>query len=224
MLKKFNFIFIHGWAFDKKFWFPLKKRLEKDLKTKSIESIDLNYFSRKKYDVTISKYESKKNIFIVHSYGFNWFLKNKINDCGGVINFFGSPSFMYFQKNPVLIEKKINKMLANFQTNYSKVIKNFYRLCDIKFQKKTYVNINRLNKSLLELKHNEQSNDINNVNYKIFSIYSLGDKVFNVDKDKIIRLRNQNHKISFIKNFGHGFPYNYPDDCYKVVKKQLENF
>ena len=81
---KFNFYFIHGWGFDKTFWNSVKKKIESLDVCKNSESLDLKFFSKTKLTKLFLK--SDNNIFIVHSYGLNWFLKNDI-PCRLLFNF-----------------------------------------------------------------------------------------------------------------------------------------
>ena len=91
----FDIYFIHGWGFDKSFWFPKAKYLKQNKLIKSLFYIDLNFFGSSSKN-TINT-NSKINIFVTHSYGLHWFLEKKI-DCLGLLNFFSAPSFINFQK------------------------------------------------------------------------------------------------------------------------------
>ena len=76
MKKSFNFILVHGWAFDSSFWSGLKILLEKKTFCSDVTCIDLGFFlseSKKKNSFKILK----NRIFIVHSVGLLWFLKKK---------------------------------------------------------------------------------------------------------------------------------------------------
>ena len=87
----FNFILIHGWAFDKFFWSKLKEMLEKKNFCSEVFCVDLNYFSsftEIKRDLDIVK----NKVFIVHSYGLQWFLKKNF-DCKLLINFLVHQTF-----------------------------------------------------------------------------------------------------------------------------------
>ena len=78
MKKNFNFILVHGWAFDSSFWSGLKILLEKKTFCSDVTCIDLGFFlseSKKKNSFKILK----NRIFIVHSVGLQWFLKKKID-------------------------------------------------------------------------------------------------------------------------------------------------
>ena len=92
------------------FW----SKLLKNLKIKfcsEIFKIDLNFFSKKKkLNVDLNLINNK--IFIVHSFGLQWFIKKKF-DCKVLINFFGSPNFLKFQKTQKK-KKALDKMIRKF--------------------------------------------------------------------------------------------------------------
>ena len=73
----FDFIFIHGWGFDKLIWQNITNLIIKENFCSSVFCIDLNFFSKGKGEIFKSR-TTKKTIVITHSYGLHWFLKNKI--------------------------------------------------------------------------------------------------------------------------------------------------
>ena len=119
---KINFYFLHGWGFDKNFWYPVGNLIRKELFTNSVKYLDLGFFYEKKL---IGNYDSsQKNIFIVHSLGLNWFLKMKI-DCFSLINFFSAPSFLNFQIDSEKKKRYLKKMIFKFYKNPEDVLSEF---------------------------------------------------------------------------------------------------
>ena len=162
---KFNFYFIHGWGFDETFWEPLKKKIESLEICRSIECLDLNFFSKQKQ----KKFNcvSNDNIFIVHSYGLNWFLKKKLR-CKLLINFFGAPDFVNIQKSPNSVKKRITKMNQMLKINPKKVLNNFYKMCNVDFVYKKEINIQKLSKALHELRKLNLSKELKYLDFRIF--------------------------------------------------------
>lgn len=214
---KYNFYFVHGWSFEQSFWDPVKKMIKENNLSKDLISVDLHYFSKnveKYYNFT----SEKKNIFIVHSYGLNWFLKKKIR-CKALINFFGSPDFINLQLNPLKATMKIDRMIETIDLKPEDVIKKFYKLCNINYEKKKIFNVKNLKKSLIDLRSENLLSQFLNSKNKVLSIYSLNDKVFCFKKEKVLKLKNENHKVKIFKNYDHGFPLNNPSVCFKIIKK-----
>ena len=44
---KINFYFLHGWGFDKNFWYPVGNLIRKELFTNSVKYLDLGFFYEK---------------------------------------------------------------------------------------------------------------------------------------------------------------------------------
>ena len=69
----FDIYFVHGWGFDKSFWFPAAKYVKQNNLIRSLFYIDLNFFdSNSKNTINTN---STINIFVTHSYGLHWFLE-----------------------------------------------------------------------------------------------------------------------------------------------------
>ena len=163
---KLDFYFIHGWGFDKSFWSPVCKKIEENQLSRITRIIDLGFLSeKKKLNYNLQQIDSK-SIFIVHSFGLNWFLKKQIK-CGALINFFGVPNFLKLQNNPITTEKKVRQMIENFSTEPSVVLKNFYRKCNVFYNQKKEINIDQCIKSLKELKNEDLTDRFNSLNCKV---------------------------------------------------------
>ena len=216
---KFNFYFIHGWGFDKTFWNSVKKKIESLDVCENSESLDLKFFSKTEQSKLFFK--SDNNIFIVHSYGLNWFLKNDI-PCRLLFNFFGAPDFVNYQKKPNLTYKKIAYMHKQLLENPVKVLKNFYETCNVEYSFHKVINIETLRNALIELQRENFSFKFNKLNFPIHTFYSTNDKVLNINKESIDCLDNDNHDISFLNKYDHGFPKTNPEICFELIYKVLE--
>ena len=216
---KFNFYFIHGWGFDKTFWNSVKKKVESLDVCKNTESLDLKFFSKTKQTKLLLK--SDNNIFIVHSYGLNWFLKND-PQCKLLFNFFGAPDFVNCQKKPNLIKKKITRMQEQLEENPVQVLKSFYKTCNVGYSFQETINIKTLRNALLELKYENLSSQFKNLNFPVHTFFSTNDKVLDINKESIDFLDNDNHDINFLNEYDHGFPQTNPEICFKLIYKVLE--
>ena len=216
---KFNFYFIHGWGFDKTFWNSVKKKIESLDVCENSESLDLKFFSKTEQSKLFFK--SDNNIFIVHSYGLNWFLKNDI-PCRLLFNFFGAPDFVNYQKKPNLTYKKIAYMHKQLLENPVKVLKNFYETCNVEYSFHEVLNIETLRNALIELQRENLSFKFKKLNFPTHTFYSTNDKVLNINKENIDFLDNYNHDISFLNEYDHGFPKTNPEICFELIYKVLE--
>ncbi len=216
---KFNFYFIHGWGLDSKFWDPVRTIIQSDQISISTKCLDLSFFSKKKHEY---HFTTQNNIFIVHSYGLQWFLKNHLN-CKILINFFGVPDFINFQKNPQLISKKIMRMNHLLNKDPNMVLKNFYKRCNLRFKNKKVINTKQLSKALDELINTNYVQRLKELDFQVHSIFSLRDKILNLNKDCLKIVKSKSHNIIFLKDSDHGFPNLQPYLCYQTIKEILKD-
>jgi pimeloyl-[acyl-carrier protein] methyl ester esterase len=214
---KFNFYFVHGWGLEQNLWSLVEAKVRQDKMCNFSEIIDLNFFSEDLIYRKKIKPSGQKDIFVVHSYGLNWFLKKKI-ECATLINFFGAPNFINFQKKPYLAKKRISKMIKEFSNNPEEVLKSFYKKCNISFEKKKFINKEKLLSALIELESEDLCDNFHRSSCKIFSIYSQEDKIFSSSDESLRKLKRENHIIRYIKDYDHGFPVNEPYQCYKIIR------
>jgi len=219
MKKSFNFILVHGWAFDSSFWSGLKILLEKKTFCSEVRCVDLGFFSsisKKKMCFNILK----NRVFIVHSLGLQWFLKKKIN-CELLINFFGSPNFIKFQNNQKMKKKILNKMIAKFKINPNLVLKDFYTQCGLKYNEKK-INKDILLNSLIDLRDRNQEKEFLMLDFKKVSFFNKEDKIFSSSKFMLEQLRDKNHEILYLDENEHSLPLSNPYETMKLIEKSLK--
>ena len=216
---KLDFYFIHGWGFDKFFWYQVGKKFEEDSLSRNLKILDLGFISEENYFNNEFLKNDSKSIFIVHSYGLNWFLKKQIK-CKLLINFFGAPSFLKFQENPNITKKIMVKMVEKFPFDPSGVLKDFYKKCNVFYDENIEIDVDKCLVSLKELLDEDLTKNFNNLNCKVFSIFSKNDNILNLNNN-FIKLKKKNHNINFVPNLEHGFPKNCPELCYEMIKKIL---
>ena len=216
-MKNINIHFVHGWGFDGLFWTPLQKKLKNFFSCK-FHTYNLGFFGTEYLPSTLNS--KNLNIFIVHSYGFNWVVKNLIHS-DLLINFFGSPIFSLYNK-----KKIIKKTINNFKVNKKKVIKNFYINCGLDL---TYGDLNLLNKDKLlkclnELREDDLIYETSKLKNNIFSFYSKTDNILQY-RDFSQYFLNENHRyIEYLSFQPHAFPFLQPSKCSYLVKQVIENF
>ena len=189
----YNFYFVHGWGFREEFWFPLCKFLKKK-NIGFIKIVNIESFNKK----IISRVE-KKRIFITHSFGLSWFLKNKIS-CHALVNFFSAPNFVEFQKKPEKTKKVLELMIKNIEKSPDEVMKKFYINCGLEnYILNKNINYKKLRNNLISLKEDNLVSDFRNLKIKILSVLSYQDKIFEPSFEKIKKLNNENHQIKILK-------------------------
>ena len=218
---KYNFFFIHGWGFDKDFWRPVGKLINSEVFCDSVKYIDLGFFGNKNTDLTFNK--KGKNIFVIHSFGLNWFLKNKINFFA-LFNFFSAPNFLKYQREHNLKKKILKSMISKFNKFPCEVLNDFYVNCglDENFKIPLKKNIPLLIDSLNDLLQDNLEDKFFDINFKLFSFYSFNDKVFDPSMKKIFNLKNINHNIVFFKKQNHAFPFTNPEETFKIISYKVK--
>ena len=217
---KYDFYFVHGWGFSRSFWNPVKKKLEKEKFSGYVGNIDLNFFNEHQTLIN-EKHSDHNKIFIVHSYGLNWFLK-KNPECKGLINFFGLSDFVGLQKKPYFIKVGINKMLSELIKRPRKVIEKFHHKCEVKYTNMKNLNKKNLVQALIDLKSDNLTLKLIDAKYNIISIYSYNDKVINIDEEKIKRIEKENHQIYIAPDLSDGFPLTKPNLCFEMIKEYIK--
>jgi len=189
----YNFYFVHGWGFGEEFWFPLCKLLKKK-DIGFIKIVNIESFNKK----IISRVE-KKRIFITHSFGLSWFLKNKIS-CHALVNFFSAPNFVEFQKKPEKTKKVLELMIKNIEKSPDEVMKKFYINCGLEnYILNKNINYKKLRNNLISLKEDNLVSDFRNLKIKILSVLSYQNKIFEPSFEKKKKLNNENHQIKILK-------------------------
>jgi len=212
----YNFYFVHGWGFGEEFWFPLCKLLKKK-DIGFIKIVNIESFNKK----IISRVE-KKRIFITHSFGLSWFLKNKIS-CHALVNFFSAPNFVEFQKKPEKTKKVLELMIKNIEKSPDEVMKKFYINCGLEnYILNKNINYKKLRNNLISLKEDNLVSDFRNLKIKILSVLSYQDKIFEPSFEKIKKLNNENHQIKILKKKNHAFPYLEPDKAFEIIYKFIK--
>ena len=217
----FDIYFVHGWGFDKSFWFPAAKYVKQNNLVRSLFYIDLNFFdSNSKNTINTN---STINIFVTHSYGLHWFLEKKI-DCVGLLNFFSAPSFIDYQKNPKKAKIYLDLMIKKFEKSPHFVLKEFYKNCGVtknKFIKK--INTKKLLKSLKDLRLKNYKDDFLYLSDKILNVFATDDQIFDLSIQKFDSLMSFKKKYMFVKSNNHAYPYLQPKETAIIINNYLKN-
>ena len=217
MKKKIRINFIHGWGFDSNFWLPLVKELKK-INCFDFFFYNLGFIGKENLDE--KKKISKNEIFVVHSIGFNWLVKN-IKKPGLIINLFGSPIFFEDLEKDKVEYRLYKNMLRDLKINEKKVLKNFYINCGLKenYNQKKLFNKSKLIYSLERLQNDRLVEQTSKLPNKIFSIYSFADNILK-KRDFKNYFKNKNHQnFIFLEKSSHAFPYLEPIKCKNLIIK-----
>ena len=216
---KTKIFFIHGWGFDHDFWRPLiyeLKKLKLDMQF-SFYLFNLGFLDNEE-KLKLS-HDSEKKLFIVHSYGFNWLIEEKIK-CDLIVNFFGLPIFV--EKNNDYLKNIyfLNNMIKGFKKNPIEVLKKFYINCGLSsnfYKIEKVINKEKMLHVLTKLKYLNQIESLKNQSADILSLISMTDKIARFRETKNYFF-NKNHKFKILKNANHAFPYTHPKKASKIIE------
>ena len=216
----YNIYLVHGWGFDKSFWFPTVKYIKQSPLVKSYFYIDLNFFDSSSQNIIDTN--SKENVFITHSYGLHWFLEKKI-DCLGLLNFFSAPSFINFQKNPNKAKIMIDLMIEKFKDSPILVLEKFYKNCGIKKKIIGKINSKKLLKSLEDLRAKNYEKEFIKLSDKILNVFATKDKIFDLSTEKLDVFIGDKKKYFFINSGFHAYPQIQPRKTAEIIMNYLKN-
>ena len=220
-MKIINLYFVHGWGFSSDFWLPSIEKLRYRYKSSlNYYSINLGFLKKVKI-YNISNKQNIKNIFVLHSYGYNWFLKEKIL-CDGIICFNSSANFFF--KKTTRKSRLITNMISDFKINPEKVLRKFYRLCNIKDVKFNDLDLNKGNllRALQDLSSIDYSNFEKKISVPQYMLNFKDDRVLGF-KDNFKQNSRANLEIKILDRGTHAFPLNNPENCAKFIKNFLIN-
>ena len=217
MKKKIRINFIHGWGFDCNFWLPLVKELKK-INRFDFYLYNLGFIGKENLEKKQKVF--KNEIFVVHSIGFNWLVKN-IKKPGPIINFFGSPIFFENLEKDKVEYRLYKNMLRDLKINEKKVLERFYINCGLKknYNQKKLFDKSKLIYFLEKLRNDRLVEKTSKLTNKIFSIYSFADKILK-KRDFKKYFKNKNHQnFIFLEKDSHAFPYLEPRKCKSLIIK-----
>ncbi|MDC3091507.1 hypothetical protein OA848_03880 [Rickettsiales bacterium] len=221
-MDKINIHFIHGWAFDHSFWIPVHNEMKKKSDIFNYYFYDQGFFGPK----IVPSFNScqSRNIFIVHSYGFNWLVKKNLK-MDLIINFFGSPLFLNQEKKYNPQKRALQTMISEFQINPKYVLEKFYINCGLK----KFFDINEFNsyRLIYALKKLYVENLIfqtKRLENKIYSIFSKNDKILMYRKFDDYFPNPEHRHLKVLDYSSHAMPFLKPLYCCEIIENFIKYF
>ncbi len=217
-----NIHFVHGWAFDHSFWIPVHNEMKKKSDIFNYYFHDQGFFGPEIVP-NLNSYRGK-NIFIVHSYGFNWLIKKKLK-IDLIINFFGSPLFINQEKRYNFQKRALQNMISEFQIKPKYVLEKFYINCGLnKFFDTDEFNSHKLMYALKKLCVENLIFQTKKLESKIYSIFSKNDKILMFRKFDNYFLNPKHRNLQVLDYSSHAMPYLKPIYCCQIIEKLIKFF
>lgn len=164
-----KFVFVHGWGFDASFWQPLLRSLS----YKNCDVVDFGYF-----DSEMCLPDFEEAIYVTHSLGTMWALKNRADHMKALIAVSGFGLFQNFVDARVL-----ESMQKNLGRSAEKQMQEFWSMCGMTPEQEN-LNVEALQEGLSFLCEGDESETLKNLSVPVLSLAGEQDKVTSLKKMK----------------------------------------
>ena len=206
---RLNIILASGWGFDYRFWKPLASELSEF----KLYYDSRNYFDDHAANIAISQ----PTIGVGHSMGLSR-LVNKYSHNPHMVGFVSICGFLKFSRASSELFAQNTAMQANFARAPVRVLRAFYRQCNLGCW------------PYIPVKYKELSHDLNLLNSLDIQPPTQPLLALNATKDRILKMEFQK-KLLFAPNncirtidAGHALGYQYPQECANYIRKFIYEF
>lgn len=218
-----QFIALHGWAFNRRFWGPWAAHFSK---YGSFQAYDRGYFNAPQ-SVEVES-DSEPVILITHSFGLHWVEEGLLEQADLLVVMGG---FLYFHPYAAQYKRRsrlvIQEMLNELEINPEKVLHKFYGNCfapeeapDLAFED---LNHQLLLDDLQRLQDSEIEVDSLKKVEKVCILHGSKDHIVSYKKGRQIYNQLQNQSQYFeIKNAGHALPKTHYRQCLEFVTPEIK--
>jgi len=198
--------FVHGWGCSPNIW----DSLIADLSDFQCKTIDLG-FTRDQTD--LKNTDSEESIYITHSLGTMWALKNRYKNMRVLIAINGFACFESFTQPNML-----KRMQINLKKDPAKQMHDFWEMSDLPPQ--NTLNVDQLKNGLNWLSKWDYTHDLNNIPCKVKSIYGDNDPILDINA---MHKHWHKHSHTVIRGAGHAIPLSHHKECAEIIRKWIND-
>jgi len=202
-MSKPQIIYVHGWGLDKSFWDPLINTLPYKSR-----SLNLGYIGEKETNPS-----DQKSIYVTHSLGTMWALKNHAAHISTLIAINGFYNFKPFSDSRTL--RAIKQGLIK---NTSAQMKNFFKTAQIKTNPQNF-NTNRLIKDLDMLATGDETASLKALSCPVFSLIGESDPILAL---KLCEKEWLGYDVKICQQGGHALPITHIDWCAEHIESAIK--
>ena len=201
-----QYFFVHGWGNEPGFWQKMLPYFSDYI----THLLDLEFIktSRKRIDSPLRP-ESQK-IYVTHSLGTLWTLKNRLKDIDALIVINGFFNFKPFADEQVL--QTIKKRLESDPISQMGV---FWRQCGISPDNKD-LNLKRLQEGMNWLIHDNATREVHNSSFPVLSLAADDDPILPVN---IMKHHWSGYPVRIAETGGHNLPWSQAEWCSSQIKE-----
>lgn len=200
-----HYIFIHGWGVDPSLWDRMKKHFPEH----SSHYLNLGFINNLPRKENHEAPRKAKRVYITHSLGTIWALKNKIQDVNALIAFNGFYSF-----RPFVNVRDFQAMQERLKKDPLIRMSSFWKQCGIT-PKDHSLNLKRLQEGLVWLSEENAVKQATSLQKKLLSVGGGCDRILNPE---IMRAMWAEFSYRELSEGGHALPWSHPEWCASQVK------
>lgn len=197
-----DIIFVHGWGTGSAFWDRVRARLP-EMQT---VAIDLEFIGGGQSSCTAITRES--SIYITHSLGTMWALKNHHRSVKGLIAINGFSCFQHFAD-----ERTLRAMKTRLQRTPEKQMQNFWKTSGL--PPSDDLNVQRLKEGLAWLSSWDVKEELKDLTCPILSLAGAEDPILPL---ALMKEEWAGYDMRICEGEGHGLPLSHPDWCANHIK------
>ncbi len=197
--------FIHGWGCGPDIWDALIDHLS-DLQC---QTVNLG-FTGSQENIEVTK--SEKSVYVTHSLGTMWALKNRYKQMHALIPINGFSCFKNFTQPHIL-----KRMKMNLKQNSDMQMRNFWEASDL--PESDEWNIENLYEGLGWLSQWDYTAALMNISCPVTAIFADSDSILDVN---LMRKHWQNNNRVVIEDGGHALPITHSQVCADIIRKTID--
>ncbi len=205
---QYRFVFVHGWGMPPSFWDSLIDCLPE---IKAIK-INLGFIGEER---EFSEQSFQPSIYITHSLGTVWALKNRYPAIKALISINGFGCFKNF-----ICARTLLAMKARLKRNPVPQMGEFWEMCGIPGGNDHSLNLDKLQKGLEWLASWDAGKELKFLGHPVLSLAGREDLILPVDT---MKQEWDSFEMHIRKGGGHALPLTDPEWCVEKIKDFLRD-
>ncbi len=195
-------VFVHGWGCDASYWDQLASRLS----DREHRRIDLNFVDLN--EPYCGAENTQPSVYVTHSLGTMWALKNNIHSMTALISINGFSCFKDHTSPRIL-----KSMMLNLERKPRQQMRSFWDMCDLPHSET--LNVPKLKQGLEWLMNWDLKTELENLACPVMSLVGRKDPILN--NEMMIRDWGK-YELHVAEDGGHSLPISHAQWCADKIK------
>lgn len=201
-----HYIFVHGWGTDPDFW----GRLRPYFPEKQSHFLNLGFIGSYKRKENHRAPDGSKHVYITHSLGALWTLKNKVSDIDVLIVINGFYRFGSFSD-----ERNLRVMRLRLERDPIPQMGDFWTKCGI-INDYNHLNLQRLQEGLIWISSLNAAKELSSLSKPVLCLCGDADPILDCN---IMKKAWSGFPVKTLIGGGHIMPWSHPEWCAKTIKE-----